>query len=117
MYKFKLINMTELKYIMKNMNGKKDYNGLSTRMLLSAMDIVGPSFLNVLNNSLSSGIFPEHWKKSTVVPIAKVKNTVNPAEFRPVNMLMTESKVLEKIVHKQLQSFLESNNYLSDYQS
>lgn len=116
-FKFQLINMSELKNIMKNMNTKRDVNGLSVKMILCALDIIGPCYLSIINESLRQGIFPNCWKESTVVPIEKVKRTVNPAEFRPVNMLMTESKILEKVVHKQLQKYMESNKLLTEYQS
>lgn len=85
--------------------------------MLCAFEIIGPIFLQIINKSLHTGIFPDCWKEATVVPIEKVKNTDKPVEFRPVNMLMTENKIFEKLVFKQLTRYMESNNLLSEYQS
>lgn len=41
----------------------------------------------VINTSLSTGRFPENWKKSIVVPVPKVTNTIKSEEFRPINVL------------------------------
>lgn len=67
--------------------------------------------------SVKEGVFPACWKESMVIPIEKVKNTRRCEEFRPVNMITIESKILEKVVHTQLEEYLEKNNLICKHQS
>lgn len=73
--------------------------------------------MKIINNSLEKGIFPESWKTSTVIPIPKVTNTKRAAEFRPINKLPTYEKILEEIVKKQLNEFIETNKIIRNEQS
>ena len=67
---------------------------------------------------MDTGIFPENWKTSMIIPIEKVSRTNKCEEFRPKNSLKLCEKILAKIVKKkQLEQYLENNNILSKYQS
>lgn len=74
-------------------------------------------FLNIINASLTSGVFPSTWKLSTVVPVPKIAGTVDAENYRPINTLSTPEKVLEIVVKIQLESFVNNNNILIDNQS
>jgi hypothetical protein len=78
------------------------------------------SFLTVFfNQSLSDGIMPDCMKIATVTPLLK-KHNLDPTDlsnYRPVSNLSFLSKILEKIVRKQLMSYLESNMLLPKNQS
>lgn len=116
-FKFELLNISNLKETMKNMNNKKDHNFLTVKMLLDNFDVIGPHLHRMIIESFQTGIFPDSLKESCVVPIQKVKNTKNPNEIRPVNMLSTISKIMEKIVQNQLNKYFEKNNLLYEAQS
>lgn len=116
-FKFTFIDIITLKTIMKSMNSKKDHHYVTVNMLLENFDILGTHLHHLITSSLHTGIFPEDLKESCIVPIQKIKNTKDPSEIRPVNMLMTLSKVLEKVVHHQLNKYFEENNLLSEKQS
>jgi hypothetical protein len=53
---------------------------------------------------------------SRVTPIYKNGAITDPFNYRPISTLSPFAKVLEKLVYKQLQSFLERNNILYKYQ-
>ena len=51
-------------------------------------------------------------KLAEVIPLYKNKATDHLVNYRPISLLMTMSKVLEKIVHKQVISFLHKHEVL-----
>lgn len=116
-FEFDVINITELKTIMKTMNNKKDQHFLTIRTLLVNFDLVGQSLHHLVIKSLQSGTFPDILKEAYIVPIKKVPNTKAPNEIRPVNMLPVLSKLLEKVVYNQLSKYFEINNLLYETQS
>ena len=68
--------------------------------------------IKVINTSLETSIFLDHWKKSIVTPIEKQCE-----EFRPINSLKTCEKIIEKVVKDQLEKYIENRYILSKNQS
>ena len=58
------------------------------------------------------GSFPERMKKAEVIPLYKGKDMDNMINYRPISLLITLSKLLEKIMHTQLYGYLEHNHLL-----
>ena len=71
----------------------------------------------IVNASLKSGYFPSRWKKARIKPIPKISEPMLTADYRPISLLIAFSKILEKIVAKQIKTYLISNNLLDKYQS
>jgi Reverse transcriptase (RNA-dependent DNA polymerase) len=65
---------------------------------------------------LSTGIFPNKLKTSRTVPIFKTGDKSLCDNYRPVSLLSTPSKVLEKYVANRLTTHLEQNNILHENQ-
>ncbi len=90
-----------------------------SRLIKQTFDVVGPSILSIINSCLASGIVPASFKHAVVQPL--IKNTkLNPtdyANYRPISKLPFLSKVLEKVVLIQLQSFLNNNSLFEVFQS
>lgn len=99
------------------MGKKKYYKFVSARMFLDGFEILGPIMKSIFNKSFSTGYFPNKWKESLIVPIQKLQNTLLSEEYRPVNMLPIYEKVLEKLVERQLRSYMEDNNLIMEQQS
>lgn len=92
-------------------------DGLPQGFLVAAFPVISPFVTAVFNLSLATGIFPERWRHSVVIPINKVKTPMSAGDYRPISLLCTLSKVFERIVHEQLDTFISSNNLLDVYQS
>ena len=60
----------------------------------------------IFNNSLSSGKFAKQMKTAIVVPLYKSKERELVNNYRPISLLLTISKVLEKIVYKRVYRFM-----------
>ena len=78
-------------------------------------EIVTP-LTHILNLSLSSGKVPHKMKIARVVPIFKKgqKDSVN--NYRPISLLTSVSKILEKLVYTRTVKFLLNCKFLCDSQ-
>ena len=89
------------------------------RLLKEVFGAIGPSVCELINSCLTSGSVPLPFKHAIVHPLLKKKNldTSNFSNFRPISQLPFLSKVLEKVVYAQLQSFLIANGLHETFQS
>ena len=69
----------------------------------------------IFNKSIQEGVFPEEMKKADVIPLFKSKEKFLVNNYRPISLLVTISKLLEKIVYTRTYSFLCDTDQL--YQS
>src|SRR4029434_4095671 len=75
--------------------------------------------LAIINCFLLTGIFPSELKTALVRPLLKKSNLDSSVliNFRPISNLPFLSKILEKIVFKQLNNFLDANCAFDTFQS
>ena len=66
--------------------------------------------------SLQTGIFPDGMKTARVIPLFKNGNINDFTNYRPISLLSQFSKILEKIFHKRMMSFIEEKNILYESQ-
>jgi hypothetical protein len=82
------------------------YDEVSTRILkISAPYILSP-LTYICNKILSTAIFPDRLKFSEVKPLFKKGATTEFSNYRPISLLTSFSKVIEKIVYKRLYRYL-----------
>ena len=91
---------------------------LPTALLKKNMDILGPTLTTIVNRSISSGIVPYAYKQAVVTPIIK-KPTLEPtfSNFRPVSNLPFISKIIEKVVSEQINTFTDQQSLDEPLQS
>ena len=89
---------------------------ITARLLNDAAIQITPVLTNLFNHSLLSSTFPSAWKSGKVVPLYKSGDRCNPSNYRPVTVLPTVSKILEKAVHTQVYRYLLQNKILSPRQ-
>ena len=85
---------------------------LEVRQKYSAARRIFNSLLGV-----SSGIFPNAWKRARVSPIFKEDLRTDPNNYRPISVLPVVSKLIERVVFNQLYEYLNNNNLLTESQS
>jgi len=71
---------------------------------------------SLFNHSLNEGQVPADWKCGIIAPIYKSGNRSDVSNYRPVTLLPTISKVLERLVADRLVKHLEERKILSDEQ-
>ena len=72
---------------------------------------------NILNKSLSSGLFPDDWKCTRVTPLFKQGERTDVKNHRPISVMSVIAKVFERIVYDQLYSFLANEEIIAHQQS
>ena len=78
--------------------------------------VVIPQLVYMFNLSFSTGIFPDSWKRATIIPLFKGGSKTEVANYRPVSLLPLPGKLIEKIAHAQLTNFLEVHKLITDRQ-
>lgn len=72
----------------------------------------------LFNEIITTGEFPDKWRESIVIPILKPnKDPTNPNNYRPISLTSTLCKLLEKIVSRRLNWYLQYYNNISPFQS
>jgi hypothetical protein len=89
-----------------------DIHGVSTKMIKFIGPEIALPLSHIFNLSLSTGQFPHKLKLCRVVPIFKSGDPQECDNYRPISLLSSISKVLEKIVAEKLVFHLSSNDLL-----
>ena len=105
--------------LLENINVRKatGLDGVSNKLLKFAAHIVAPSLTEIFTTSINTGIFPTEWKTARVTPIFKKGKKKDLNNYRPISVIPTVAKILEKIVYEQLFSYFNDNNLLTSCQS
>ena len=117
---FKLVTNDHIeKLIMESSTKSCTLDPIPTWLLKECTEEMVPFITELINKSLSSGVFPENMKSALVSPLLK-KASLDPNVFknyRPVSNLSFVSKILEKVVAGQLKSYMAENNLHEKSQS
>jgi signal recognition particle subunit SEC65 len=93
-----------------------DSQGISTKMIKLIGNEISSPLSHIFNLSLRSGIFPEKLKMCRVIPIFKSGSKFECDNYRPISLLSSISKILEKIVAQKLIDHLLNNDLLYVHQ-
>jgi hypothetical protein len=93
-----------------------DINGVSTKMIKFVCNEIAVPLSHIFNLSLSSGQFPSALKLCRVIPIFKAGDPQECDNYRPISLLSSISKILEKIVAEKLVFHLKTNDLLYQHQ-
>lgn len=91
-------------------------DGIALRFIQDSLPVTISYITTIINTSIVTGKFPTIWKQAAVIPIFKNGDKNDVKNYRPISLLPILSKILEKIVAKQLSTFLETNRHFSNTQ-
>ena len=106
-------NQPEIRQIILSLKNKKSsgHDGISNLLLKDLVDVLTISSTHYsLIKCLTQGIFPDIMKIADVVPLHKNGNIHMVDNYRPISLLMTISKILEKLVYNRVYTFLNKTN-------
>ena len=116
---FPPVTTEELKEATKQikLNSSPGLDGIPNQVIKAAINKRPELFTHLYNVCLQEGTFPQRWKRQRLVLIPKGdKPPEEPSSYRPLCMIDTAGKVLEKIISTRLEQHTESPSGLSDKQ-
>ena len=93
-----------------------DSNGISIKLLKNIKYQISEPLSHLFSLSVSTGVFPSKLKTSKTIPIFKAGDHTCCDNYRPISLLSSISKILEKVVATNLVNHLEINNLLFENQ-
>ena len=92
-------------------------NEIPQSFIKSALSVICPYIVHILNSSIRESIFPSVRKKWLVLALNKIAVPKTISDTRPIALLCFLSKNLERLVHGQISNFVETSKLLDPYQT
>ena len=92
------------------------HDNISPKLLQEIYQGILYPLTHIINLSLKHGCVPDQMKLAKVIPIYKSGDKQEIVNYRPISLLPTFSKILERIVYRRLYSFLSANKILASSQ-
>ena len=119
-FTFQIVNDQEVLEFIGSLEPKTSsgYDNISSKLLIQLAPIIHSILRLIINQSLITGIFPQKLKTAMIIPIYKGKNSDEHefVNYRPISLLPVISKIIEKVVHKQLYEYMSCNELFNDNQ-
>ena len=80
--------------------------------VLKIKDSIAKPLAILINESMQVRTVPDIMKIAYVIPLHKSKSKEETNNFRPISLLITMSKILEKVIHKHTYDFLEKTDQI-----
>ena len=115
---FRFIGEKEIVSLIKSLNVHKSsqLKGISTQYLKDALVVLTVEFTYLINKCLDDGIMPNAWCAGTITPVPKNGMSKAMPDYRPISVLPSPSKLIERAVYNQLIYHLESYGLLDNRQ-
>ena len=118
---FEPVTLQEVSNIIQSLKPKHSsgYDDISNKLIKELHPVILKPLTEIINRSLQEGTFPDDMKRSDTIPLYKTKEKHYTTNNRPISLLLTLSKILEKVVYKRTVKFLDKNEliYNSQYAS
>ena len=118
-FKFEQIDETVIGSIFDKLPSKSScgYDNISLKLLKSLKSVLVSPITILVNQMLSTGIFPNKLKLAKVIPLFKKDDDTLFTNYRPISLLPAISKIFEKVIFIQLYSYFNDNKlfYNSQY--
>ena len=108
----------EIMQQVKNAKNKKskDHDQFDMCLVKKIIPYIVKPLAHICNTSLMNGIFPDRMKIARVIPLFKNGDVKEFSNYRPVSILPQFSKILEKVFHNRLMSFINDKQILNNSQ-
>ena len=106
---------SEIETIINSLKPKTScgHDNISTKLIKQTCAAVSTPISHIANISMQQGIFPTSMKLAKVIPVYKKDSKSHFINYRPISLLPSFSKIIEKLTHKRLFKYLTKNNILS----
>ena len=93
------------------------HDNIDIKMLIFCTSLIIPQLTHIINNCIETSYFPNHWKIAKIIPIPKTAAPASCSELRPISILPTMSKLIERILFDQIYKYAQLNYILPPVQS
>lgn len=99
-----------------NNTNSEGHDGINTKIIKTCINEILAVLTYLINESFSSGIFPEALKLSIVKPLYKKGEKDDVNNYRPITLIPIFSKIFEKCMYKRLLDFCDKYNIINNSQ-
>ena len=117
-FTFQNIDEETVRKTIQNLPSKNScgLDGISSKLI----KIIEPAIIKpltlLINQVFNTGIFPDELKIAKVIPLFKKDDPTLLKNYRPISLLSTIAKVMEKIIFTQLSSYFNEHKLIFDNQ-
>ena len=113
-FSFTHVTEEDVLSIVKSLDPAKSITNknIPIKILKSNIDVCIKELTSIFNNMIDTSIFPNNLKKADVTPVHKKGDRTMVSNYRPVSVLPTVSKIFEKLLSQQINSYIKM--YLCD---
>ena len=104
-------NKNEIECVVKSLPNKvsSGHDQISNNLLKQLSSSISYPLEIIFNQSIQQGLFPTLMKKVEVIPLYKGQDREDVVNYRLISLLLTISKLLEKIIYMRVYKFLDDN--------
>ena len=113
--KFNSASELDVKKEILNLSSKKATRkgDIPAKILKSSINTCLSELTILINNCLKEGVFLDDLKLADITRIFKKEDSLNKENYRPISILSHLSKVFERILYKQINSFMKTSFHLT----
>ena len=117
-FAFDLVIPSEVKLEISRIPNNKSHGLYScpTQILKCSSNVISNTLAEIINLSISTGIYPNKLKMAKIVPIFKTDDNTDPSNYRPISLLSNFNRIFENLIFKRMESFIAQHNMLSPSQ-
>ena len=114
MFKFSHVTEVDIFKKLSTLNSRKasGYDEQPPHLLKLGAPILSYTLLPIVNNAFAYNVFPSDLKHAEVSPLFKKDDKMNEDKYRPVSVLVCQSKIFESLMLDQLMEYMKGK--LSD---
>ena len=117
-FKLRKINRMEMIKLIGELSNSKAFgnDGLDSLAIKLAATSIHVPLLHIVNLSIVNGDFANRWKLGRLIPLYKGKDCRkdSPSSYRPISLLPSTSKLVERAVQHQLTEFMENSGQINE---
>ena len=108
----------EIFNVINSLNPHKScgFDSISAVFLQIGNEVLAPVLSYYFSYAFELGVLPNYFKTAKVIPIFKSGNKNLVSNYRPISLLTTLSKVLEKLIKDRVVKFFDKHNIWYEYQ-
>uniref|UniRef100_A0A1B6LLD0 Reverse transcriptase domain-containing protein n=1 Tax=Graphocephala atropunctata TaxID=36148 RepID=A0A1B6LLD0_9HEMI len=118
MLSFRHVSVSEVYKSIKSLKNKSSagWDGVPVNLMRNVVTYISQPLCRIINQCFDEGVFPSQLKYAEVKPLFKKGDREDPGNYRPVSILVSFSKIFEKVAYSQIVNYFESRYIFSSAQ-